>query len=68
MTERELKLRARRVQQAETKAEQARTFRDAAIAQAVAEGRSRAEVARIVGMTKVMVGKIVARAMEQGQG
>jgi hypothetical protein len=68
VTERQLKLRARRVQQAEAKAEQARIFRDAGIIQAVAEGRSKAEVARIVGMTKVMVGKIVARGMKEGVG
>jgi len=56
-------MRARRVQEAEFKAEQARIFRDAGIVQAVGEGRSKAEVAGIVGLTKARVGRIVANAM-----
>jgi hypothetical protein len=60
MTEKQLKLRARRVQEAEFKAEQARIFRDAGIIQAVLEGRTKAEVAGIVGLTKARVGRIVA--------
>jgi hypothetical protein len=61
MTEKQLKLRARRVQAAEAKTEQARIWRDAGIIQAVAEGRTKVEVAAIVGLTKAAVGKIVAK-------
>jgi len=61
VTEKQLKLRARRVQEAEFKAEQARIFRDAGIIQAVGEGRTKAEVAAIVGLTKAAIGKIVAK-------
>jgi hypothetical protein len=60
VTEKQLKLRARRVQDAEAKAEQARIWRDAGIIQAVLEGRTKAEVAGIVGLTKARVGRIVA--------
>ncbi len=63
ITEKQLKARAHRVQDAEAKAEQARIFRDAAIIEAVAEGRTKTEVAGIVGLTKAAVGKIVAKGM-----
>lgn len=68
MTEQELRRRAQRVHEAEEKTEQARIFRDAGIIQAVAEGRPKAEVAGIVGLTKAAVAKILDKegAMSAG--
>ena len=59
MTDDELRRRARRVDDADEEAERARAFRDAGINQAVAEGRTQAEVAVIVGLTKAAVAKIL---------
>lgn len=63
ITEKQLRQRARQVQAAEATAEQKRIFRDAAIIQAVMEGRTKAEVAGMVGLTKAGVGKIVAKGL-----
>jgi hypothetical protein len=65
ITEKQLRSRARKVQEAEAKLYQAQTFRDAAIAQAVAEGRTQTEVAALVGLTKARIGKIVAEVNEE---
>jgi hypothetical protein len=65
MTDRQLKARGRKVQEAEAKLYQAQTFRDAAIAQAVAEGRTQTEVAALVGLTKARIGKIIAEVNEE---
>jgi hypothetical protein len=68
VTEQELKRRARRLREAEEEAAQARIFRDVGIIQAVAEGRTKAEVAGIVGLTKAAVAKILDKegAMSAG--
>lgn len=68
MTEDELRRRARRVHEANEKAERARAFRDAGIIHAVADGRTKAEVAVIVGLTKAAVAKILDKegAMSAG--
>lgn len=68
VTERELKRRARRLREAEEEAARARIFRDGGILQAVAEGRTKAEVAGIVGLTKAAVAKILDKegAMSAG--
>ena len=68
MTENELRRRARHVHEAEEKTEQARIFRDSGIIRAVAEGRTKAEVASIVGLTKAAVAKILDKegAMSAG--
>lgn len=65
ITEKQLRRRARQVQEAEAKLYQAQTFRDAAITQAVAEGRTQTEVAGFVGLTKARVGVIVAQVNEE---
>ena len=66
VTDEELKLRAQRVQDAEAKLYQAHTFRDALITQAVGEGRKQADVAGLVGLTPMMVSKIVRRVRADG--
>ncbi len=68
MTDRQLKARARKVQDAEAKLYQAQTFRDAAIAQAVAEGRTQTEVAGLVGLTKARVSRILADVTGESKG
>jgi hypothetical protein len=59
VTDRQLKTRARQLQAAETKRYHAMTLRDALIIQAVQEGRTKSDIAALVGLTKARVGKIV---------
>ena len=60
ITKKQLVSRARKVQEAEQKLAQAQTWRDAAIAQAAAEGRwNHVQIAGIVGLTKARIGHIV---------
>jgi hypothetical protein len=66
ITERQLRSRARKVQEAEAKLHQAQIYRDAAIAQAVAEGKTQTEIAGFVGLTKARVGVIVAQVNGEG--
>jgi phospholipase/lecithinase/hemolysin len=63
VTDKQLKNRARQLEAAEAKRYQAMTLRDALIIQAVHEGRTKAEVAALVGVTKARVGKIVAEGI-----
>jgi hypothetical protein len=63
VSEKQLRSRARKAQEAEGKFHDAQAARDAAIIQAVAEGKTQTEVAGIVGVTKARVGRIVNGAM-----
>lgn len=60
VTDRQLQVRGRRVQDLDAKRYAAITARDALIVQAVSEGRTKSEVAALVGVTKARVGRIVA--------
>ena len=65
ITEKQLRARARKAQDAEAKLYQAMTWRDAAIAQAAIEGRySNTEIAAMVGVSKARVGRIVRGAWD----
>jgi hypothetical protein len=60
ITEKQLRSRQRRAHEAEARFKRAQAYRDAAIVQAVAEGRmTQTEIARIIGVTKARVGRIV---------
>jgi hypothetical protein len=63
VTDKDLRRRGRTVKDLDARRYQAITFRDALIIQAVNEGRTKAEVAGLVGITKARVGKIVANGI-----
>jgi hypothetical protein len=61
VTDRDLTAVARRFRLADERRDKAMAARDAAIVRAVAQGRTKAEVARLCGVTKMRVGQIVER-------
>ncbi len=62
ITEKQLRNRADKVQEAEAKLFQAQTWRDAAIGQAATEGRlTNTEIACFVGVSKARVGRIIRK-------
>ncbi len=68
ITERQLRSRARKVQEADHRLRAAQTARDAAIAQAAAERRfNQVEIAGFVGVTKARVGRIVNNEAREGE-
>jgi hypothetical protein len=59
MTEKQLQSRQSKVREAEAKLHQAQAHRDAAIIQAVNEGRTQTWVANVIGVTKARIGRII---------